>query len=68
MGTLTPFETLTCQTCLQWVEKSIGITQDNVNKNVNYGKDDEEEFLFQGIPIAGENEGDSEDSWESAIF
>jgi hypothetical protein len=68
MDTLTPFETLTCHTCLQWVEKSIGITRDNVHKNVKYGKDDEEEFLFQGIPIAGENAGDSEDSWESAIF
>jgi hypothetical protein len=42
MGTLTPFETLTCHTCLQWVERSIGITQDNVNKNVNSEKDDEE--------------------------
>jgi hypothetical protein len=68
MGTLNPFKTLTCHTCQQWVEKSIGITQENVTKHVNAGKDDEEEFLFQGIPIAGENEGDSDDSWASEIF
>jgi hypothetical protein len=68
MGTLNPFKTLTCHTYQQWVERSIGITQENVTKHVNAEKDDEEEFLFQGIPIAGENERDSDDSWESEIF
>ncbi len=27
-------------------------------------REDEEEFQFKGIPIAGENDGDSEESWE----
>jgi hypothetical protein len=68
MGTLNPFKTLTCHTCKQWVERSIGNTQENVTKHVNAEKDDEEEFLFQGIPIAGENDGDSDNSWASEIF
>jgi len=64
MGTLTPFPTWTCHECIQWVENN-DVPKDNINKQVNVEKDDEEEFLFQGIPIAGENIGDSEDSWES---
>jgi hypothetical protein len=32
--------------------------------STNAGKDDEEEFKLMGIPIAGENEGDSKESWE----
>jgi hypothetical protein len=67
MGTLKPFPTWTCHECLQWVESN-DIPKDNINKQVNVEKDDEEEFLFQGIPIAGENIGDSEDSWESDFF
>ncbi len=35
------------------------------NENTHQKRHDEEEY--QGIPIAGENEGDSDDSWENAI-
>jgi hypothetical protein len=63
MGTLNPFKT-----CQQWVNASLELSQTKADRYVNEGKDDEEEFVFKGIPIAGENEGDSEDSWESEIF
>ena len=67
MGTLNPLKTLTCHECLQWVEQCQDTIQDN-RRHVTTNKDDEEEFLFQGIPIAGENEGDSDDSWDSVDF
>jgi hypothetical protein len=70
MGTLNPLKTLTCHECIQWVKQGQATIQDNDRpvRHVTTNKDDEEEFLFQGIPIAGENKGDSEDSWESEIF
>ncbi len=70
MGILNPLKTLTCHDCIQWVAQCQDTIQDNDRqvRQVITNKDDEEEFLFQGIPIAGENEGDSEDSWESEIF
>ncbi len=60
MVTLNPFKTLTCHACLQWVQKSL----DPDDRYHNEERDAEEEFKFMGIPIAGENEGDSEESWE----
>jgi hypothetical protein len=38
------------------------------NHNHNEERDAEEEFQFKGIPIAGENDGDSEDSWDRASW
>ncbi len=67
MDTLNPLKTLTCHDCLQLVEQFQDTIQDN-GRQVTTNKDDEEEFLFTGIPIAGENEGDSDDSWESEDF
>ena len=67
MGTLNPLKTLTCHDCLQWVEQSQDTIRDT-DREATTNKDDEEEFLFLGIPLAGENEGDSEDSWESEVF
>jgi hypothetical protein len=34
----------------------------------NADRDDEDEFHFIGIPIAGENKGDSEDSWKAKYW
>jgi hypothetical protein len=62
MGTLNPFKTLTCHMCKQWIQESKDSLQEE--QDVNEEEDDEEEFQFKGIPIAGENEGDSDDSWE----
>jgi hypothetical protein len=58
--TLNPFKTFTCHACLQWVQKSL----DPEDRYHNEARDAEEEFQFTGIPIAGENDGDSEESWE----
>jgi hypothetical protein len=60
MVTPNPFKTLTCHACLQWVQKSL----DPEDRYHNEERDTEEGFQFQGIPIAGENDGDSEESWE----
>jgi hypothetical protein len=60
MATLNPFKTLTCHACLHWIQKSL----DPEDRYHNEERDAEEEFKFMGIPIAGENEGDSEESWE----
>jgi hypothetical protein len=60
MVTLNPFKTLTCHACLQWIQKSL----DPEDRYHNEERDAEEEFQFKGIPIAGENDGDSEESWE----
>jgi hypothetical protein len=62
MVTLNPFKTLTCHDCMRWVQESLELCSNNEATNHNEGKDDEEEFKFMGIPIAGENEGDSEES------
>ncbi len=62
MVTLNPFKTLICHECKQGI-KNEEISQQNLHKYVNEGRDDEEEFLFHGIPIAGENKGDSEEDW-----
>jgi hypothetical protein len=67
MGTLNPLKTLTCHACLQWGTQCQDTIHDNDRQAIT-NKDDEEEFLFQGIPIAGENEGDSDDSWDSETF
>jgi hypothetical protein len=58
--TLNPFATLTCHACQQWKSTDEDIGSQN---DVNQGRDDEEEFRFQGIPLAGENTGDSEEAW-----
>jgi hypothetical protein len=62
MVTLNPFKTLICHECKQGIQNE-EITQHNLHKYVNEGRDDEEEFVFHGIPIAGENKGDSEEDW-----
>ncbi len=60
MVTLNPFKILICHECKQDI-KNEDIPQQNLC--VNEGRDDEEEFVFQDIPIAGENKGDSEEDW-----
>ena len=62
MVTLNPFKNLICHECKQGI-KNEELNPHNIHKYVNEGKDDEEEFLFHGILIAGENEGDSEEDW-----
>ncbi len=62
MVTLNPFKTLICHECKQGIKKE-EIRPQHLHKYVTEGRDDEEEFLFHGIPIAGENKGDSEEDW-----
>jgi hypothetical protein len=62
MVTLNPFKTLLCHECKQGIQNK-EIRPRNLHNNVNEGRDDEEEFVFHGIPIAGENKGDSEEDW-----
>jgi hypothetical protein len=64
MATLNPFKTVTCYNCQQWVTESMELSNSDRKTSINEEQNDEEEFQFQGIPIAGENEGDSEESWE----
>jgi hypothetical protein len=64
MVTLNPFKTLTCHDCQQWIQRSLDLSSRNEDKYHNEERDAEEEFKFMGIPIAGENDGDSEESWE----
>ena len=61
MLTLNPFKNLTCHACQQWITGEEDCA--NEPNQVNEGRDDEEEFLFQGIPIAGEHKGDSDEDW-----
>ncbi len=66
MVTLNPFKTFICHCheCKQGIQiQNEELSPQNLHKYVNEGRDDEEEFLFHGIPIAGENEGDSEEDW-----
>ncbi len=36
---------------------------ETLDRDTREGGDDEQEYQFLGIPIAGENEGDSEEDW-----
>jgi hypothetical protein len=62
LATFHAFEPLTCFACT----KILQTKHDNQIKTAltQAEREDEEEFLFKGIPIAGENDGDSEESWE----
>jgi hypothetical protein len=62
MVTLNPFKALICHECKQNIQQE-DITPQDIHKDVNEERDDEEEFVFHGIPIAGENKGDSEEDW-----
>jgi hypothetical protein len=62
MVTLNPFKTLICHECKQGIQNE-ELSLQNLHKYVNEGRDNEQEFLFQGIPIAGENKGASEEDW-----
>jgi hypothetical protein len=65
MATFHAFQPLTCFECT----KTLQTDNDNQLKTelTHEKRGDEEEFHFQGIPIAGENDGDSVESWEHAI-
>jgi hypothetical protein len=62
LATFHAFEPLTCFECI----KDLQTKNDNQIKTAltHAEREDEEEFQFKGIPIAGENDGDSEESWE----
>jgi hypothetical protein len=67
MATLDPQALLTCHNCKAWLrdcEDTLGRDLTN-NPRTREGGDDEQEFQFLGIPIAGENEGDSDEDWYS---
>ncbi len=67
MATLDPTALLTCHNCNEWLkdcEPLLGRDLTN-NPGTREGGDDEQEFQFLGIPIAGENEGDSDEDWYS---
>ena len=66
MATFHAFQPLTCFACT----KNLQEEHDNriTATPPRADKEDEEEFVFQGIPIAGENDGDSEASWERASW
>jgi hypothetical protein len=62
LATFHDFEPLTCFACTNILQTE----NDNQIKTAltRADREDEEEFLFTGIPIAGENDGDAEESWE----
>jgi hypothetical protein len=62
MATFHAFQPLTCFECTN----NLQTDNDNQIKTAltHEEREDEEEFQFKGIPIAGENDGDSEESWE----
>jgi hypothetical protein len=67
MATLDTQALLTCHTCNEWLrdcEATLGRDLIN-NPRTREGGDDEQEFQFLGIPIAGENKGDSDEDWYS---
>ncbi len=67
MATLDPQAILTCHNCKRWLqdcESTLGHALPN-NPRTREGGDDEQEFQFLGIPIAGENKGDSDEDWYS---
>jgi hypothetical protein len=64
LATVHAFEPLTCFACTKILQNE----HDNQIQATRANREDEEEFLFQGIPIAGENDGDSEASWERASW
>jgi hypothetical protein len=68
MATLNAFKTLICHECRQEIDTKKQFEHQDGRKYINEGRDDEEEFRFIGISIAGKNKGDSHDSWESTIF
>jgi hypothetical protein len=64
LATVHAFEPLTCFACTKILQNE----HDNQIQATRANREDEEEFLFQGIPIAGENDGDSKESWEHASW
>ncbi len=62
LATFNAFEPLTCFACTNTLQTD---TDSQITKALTHEeREDEEEFQFKGIPIAGENDGDSEESWE----
>jgi hypothetical protein len=49
---------------MQWIQESKDLCVADNENDYNEERDAKEEFQFKGIPIAGENDGDSEESWE----
>jgi hypothetical protein len=62
LATFNAFEPLTCYACTNTLQTD---TDNQITKALTHEeREDEEEFQFKGISIAGESEGDSEESWE----
>jgi hypothetical protein len=64
MATFHPFQPLTCFACTKILQDACE-TDHTKTRHTHEERGDEEEFQFKGIPIAGENYGDSVESRES---
>jgi hypothetical protein len=53
---------------MQWIQDSKALCAADNENDYNEERDAEEEFQFKRIPIAGENDGDSEESWEKTSW
>jgi hypothetical protein len=60
MASLQLDNVITCHACRKKEEAQINTIAPETREG---GKDDEQEYQFLGIPIAGENKGDSEEDW-----
>jgi hypothetical protein len=56
-------QTILCYRCLSTIQKENEIYKDQTR--TREGDDDEQEFMFTGILIAGKNEGDKDEDWAS---
>jgi hypothetical protein len=63
MGTSDPSQVMTCYACTKWIADCHKLIEKD--RDTHEGGDDEQEFLFTGIPIAGENDGDTDEEWAS---
>jgi hypothetical protein len=63
MGASDPSKVLTCYACTKWIADCHELIQKD--RDTHEGGDDEQEFQFMGIPIAGENDGDTDEEWAS---
>jgi hypothetical protein len=64
LATFNAFEPLTCFACTNTLQTDTDTDHQITTALTHEEREDEEEFQFKGIPIAGENDGDSEESWE----
>jgi hypothetical protein len=62
LATFHAFEPLTCFACTTILQTEHDHQIQAAPPRAD--REDEEEFLFKGIPIAGENDGDSEERWK----